>query len=290
MGILSKHCENGTSADLEHLLMDMGFDIVSDLTFGKSWDMLSSGKRHPIIEEFQMGKKVVGFIIQSMWIFHIIKMIPPVNNRIQFWMDYYGELLQKRKEMTDMTADFYTHISTVQGWEKDGAFDAQLAIIAGADTVSITLSNIFHSLAHDISLQERLQEELDPLFAPGQKFAHDQDLAGKPLLNGIIHESLRLHPPVPGGLQRVTPPEGATIAGKYVPGDTIVTTPTYSLQRDKRAFVKPDEFIPERWSSQPELILRKDAFVPFSYGTYNCTGRPLAMMQLRMVTVMVSTS
>lgn len=169
IGILSKHCEDGTSADLEHLLMDMGFDIVSDLTFGKSWDMLSSGKRHPIIEEFQMGKKVVGFIIQSMWIFHIIKMIPPVNNRIQFWMDYYGELLQKRKEMTDMTADFYTHISTVQGWEKDGAFDAQLAIIAGADTVSITLSNIFHALAHDISLQERLQEELDPLFAPGQK-------------------------------------------------------------------------------------------------------------------------
>jgi tryprostatin B 6-hydroxylase len=56
---------------------------------------------------------------------------------------------------------------------------------------------------------------------------------------------------------------------------------------DKRAFVKPDEFIPERWSSQSELILRKDAFFPFSYGAYNCAGKPMAMMQLRMIIAMI---
>lgn len=56
---------------------------------------------------------------------------------------------------------------------------------------------------------------------------------------------------------------------------------------DSRAFVRPNDFVPERWVSEPDLILRKDAFVPFSYGTYNCAGRPLAMMQLRMVVAMV---
>ena len=34
-------------------------------------------------------------------------------------------------------------------------------------------------------------------------------------------------------------------------------------------------------------MLRKDAFVPFSYGAYNCAGKPLAMMQLRMVIAMI---
>jgi cytochrome P450 family 628 len=52
--------------------------------------------------------------------------------------------------------------------------------------------------------------------------------------------------------------------------------------------MSPDDFVPERWSSRPGLILRKDAFVPFSYGPYNCTGKPLAMMQLRMIIAMIS--
>ena len=56
---------------------------------------------------------------------------------------------------------------------------------------------------------------------------------------------------------------------------------------DSRAFVQPNEFIPERWSTQPDLVLRKDAFVPFGYGAYNCAGRPLAMLQLRMVVAMI---
>lgn len=45
--------------------------------------------------------------------------------------------------------------------------------------------------------------------------------------------------------------------------------------------------MPERWTSQPDLILRREAFVPFSYGAYNCAGKPLAMMQLRMVLAMI---
>jgi cytochrome P450 len=56
---------------------------------------------------------------------------------------------------------------------------------------------------------------------------------------------------------------------------------------DKRAFVKPEGFIPELWSSRPELIWRKDAFFPFSYGAYNCASKPMAMMELRMIIAMI---
>jgi cytochrome P450 len=56
---------------------------------------------------------------------------------------------------------------------------------------------------------------------------------------------------------------------------------------DPRAFVQPDEFIPERWSTRPELILRKDAFVAFGYGNFSCAGRSLAMLQMRMVLAMI---
>lgn len=41
------------------------------------------------------------------------------------------------------------------------------------------------------------------------------------------------------------------------------------------------EFIPERWFSSPELIKHERATAPFSLGPYNCIGKPLAMMNVR---------
>jgi cytochrome P450 len=54
----------------------------------------------------------------------------------------------------------------------------------------------------------------------------------------------------------------------HIPPDTVLSIPTYQLQHDARNFVKPDDFIPERWTSQPELVLNKEAFLPFSVGSY----------------------
>lgn len=77
---------------------------------------------------------------------------------------------------------------------------------------------------------------------------------------------MRLHPPVTYGSQRVTPPGGMMIGSKFIPGEMIVSVAPYQLFHDPRNFAKPEEFIPERWSSRPELILNKSAFIPFSNG------------------------
>jgi cytochrome P450 family 628 len=203
--------------------------------------------------------------------------------------------------MDTISPDFYTHLSQSEAFNLNGGHDANLAIIAGADTNAITVSNALYLLCRYPEYKERLYHELK-MVPDSDGIIEDDDLIGKPYLLGIISESLRLHPPVPSGVQRVTPSSGAVIAGRYIPGDTVVTTPTYSLQRgmmtyikmnlmlsfvDPRAFSMPDEFIPERWTSKPELILRKDAFVAFGYGQYNCAGKPLAMMQIRMVLAMI---
>jgi len=51
----------------------------------------------------------------------------------------------------------------------------------------------------------------------------------------------------------------------------------------EKSYVDPESFIPERWSTKPELIKNKNAFFPFSLGPMGCIGRPLAMMELRCV-------
>jgi hypothetical protein len=45
--------------------------------------------------------------------------------------------------------------------------------------------------------------------------------------------------------------------GRYVADDLLVPN----------AFKQPDDFIPERWTTRPELVLDSRAYAPFSIGT-----------------------
>jgi cytochrome P450 len=116
-------------------------------------------------------------------------------------------------------------------------------------------------LAWDPVLVKRLQAEFDAL----PDISHD-NLMTVALLDAVINEAMRLHPPVPSGTQRVTPPEGLWIGEKFIPGNTIVQVPSYTVFRDERSFESPNEFIPERWTSRPELVRDKSVYIPFNTG------------------------
>ena len=66
-------------------------------------------------------------------------------------------------------------------------------------------------------------------------------------------------------------------------GETIVAVPAYSIQRDERYFVRPDEWIPERWYSKPELVIDRDAWIPFSVGPLNFAGKHFAVMGMKVL-------
>jgi cytochrome P450 len=56
---------------------------------------------------------------------------------------------------------------------------------------------------------------------------------------------------------------------------------------DERAFTQPDEFIPDRWTTKPELVKNASVFTPFGTGRYSCAGKQLGLMELRSVTSQV---
>lgn len=98
-------------------------------------------------------------------------------------------------------------------------------------------------------------------------------------LDYIIQESLRLKPSVPAGLVRMTPPKGIQVDEVFIPGNTIVSVPTYTIQRDARYWDNPLVFIPERWETiKPE----RSPWIPFGRGEYICAGKALAFMEMRM--------
>lgn len=112
---------------------------------------------------------------------------------------------------------------------------------------------------------EKLRAELEPLLK-GRSSLETKDVSKARHLDGVIQEALRLHPAIPSGFPRVTPPEGIMIGDVFIPGGTTVVLPVYAIQRDDANYERPEEFIPERWYSKPELIKNSDAFLTWNIG------------------------
>lgn len=139
---------------------------------------------------------------------------------------------------------------------------------AHSDTTAATLTCLFYHFAIYPEVYRKLQKEVDEFFAT-EVTSDDWEsssLGKLQYLQAVIDESLRLFPPVASGLQRQTPPQGVHIGDRFIPGNTIVMTPTYTLCRDPRTFPRGDEFIPERWTTQPELVKDATPNTPFSVG------------------------
>ena len=137
------------------------------------------------------------------------------------------------------------------------------------------------------------------------------------LIVAARNETLRLQPPVPSSLQRA-PAIGSgdkalgpnmyesfisclrdfndqlILLQRIITEGTAVQVPPYVIHRDPRYFFpNPDKFWPERWLKQDvddnnvKIILERNAFIPFSTGSANCAGKPLAMIELRLMTCLI---
>jgi aspirochlorine biosynthesis cytochrome P450 monooxygenase len=85
-------------------------------------------------------------------------------------------------------------------------------------------------------------------------------------------------------LQRVTNPQGNTIAGRFVPGDTSVGVSHWACYHSPENFRDPNKFAPERWLGDERYKDdRKKALQPFSLGPRNCLGINLAYAETRLI-------
>jgi cytochrome P450 len=109
-----------------------------------------------------------------------------------------------------------------------------------------------------------------------------------PYLFAVIEEGLRIFPPVPAALQRVSP--GAVVDGNYVPKGTTVSVSGWSNTHSERHFHNAREFHPERWLPEDHPLYDKaymgdvkEASKPFLIGPRACLGINLAYMEMRII-------
>ncbi|ENH61737.1 Averantin oxidoreductase [Fusarium oxysporum f. sp. cubense race 1] len=266
------------------------FDVMGDLAFGKSFDMLSNGTKHPFMELTHSHMLVAGSLSRLAWIFPLLKRIPIFNQKTCELEERIKQLVDWRiKNEPDVPDIFswilrdYCRLIKPTGQETLNLYgDAQLIAVAGSDTTAASLTCLFFELAINPQALHNVQEEIDRYHLKYSTLDH-QSLSKLSYLQACINESMRLYPLLPSGLQRITPPEGLQVGSIHLPGDTIISIPSYAFNRDERLFKNADQFIPERWTTMTELTRDSSLFTPFSIGKYSCVGRQLGLMEIRFV-------
>ncbi|KAI8941322.1 hypothetical protein NX059_002549 [Plenodomus lindquistii] len=277
--------EEGKLVPLLEYTTYYSYDVMAELAFGKPMGFIKgqqSDVAASILATFTDGVQAMGYMYHMPWLMNALTVLTSVAGPMKEWRDWSVSQMKQRMALRDSKPDLISHLIAATPNNAAGREllygESRLIISAGSETTSTALTFIFMQLATHPEIMRAVRKEFHE---NATEYNCQKPL---PLLDAVIHESMRLWPSVFFGSQRITPPEGITINEKFIPGNMIVHMPPFPMLRDPRNFVQPDEFIPERWTGKPGLVLRKEVFMPFLTGPYSCAGRALAMMELRSVT------
>ncbi|KKY29023.1 putative cytochrome p450 [Phaeomoniella chlamydospora] len=158
---------------------------------------------------------------------------------------------------------------------------------AGSETTGISLSALFYLLLKNPRCYQKLKSEIDETAAKGgfqnERTVTFNEANNLSYLDACIKEAFRIFPAAGLPLERVVPPQGATIAGRSIPGGTIVGCSAWVIHREKDIFGEDaDEFVPERWlNSSPErLKVMNASMVQFGMGARTCLGKNISLLEI----------
>ncbi|KAF7516103.1 hypothetical protein G7054_g14296 [Neopestalotiopsis clavispora] len=171
-------------------------------------------------------------------------------------------------------------------------------LFAGHDTTATTLCWMFKSLQDNPSCLEKLRAEHTAVLGPDADQAHEVILKSPHLLYAlpytlaVIKETLRLYP-LAATLRDGSPDFFLTAPGspfKYPTDGFALWDGVPAIQSRADLWVKGSEFFPERWlvTEGDPLYPPKDSWRPFSMGPRNCIGLELALVELRLVAVLMA--
>lgn len=269
------------------------FDIIGTLAFGATFGGVESGENHPWIS-IAVGAMTQGALADTFKRFPslgslVVTLFPgPLRRLIEDTKTneaYAIKLIKRRINTKTDRKDFMTRM--LENRDPKLVSDVQLAahasdfVLAGSETTATALSCITYYLLHTPDVLKKLQHEIRTSFKSYDQINNASATALLPYTNAVALEGLRIYPPLPFSLPRLVPDGGDTVDEHFVPAGTTVSTSPVASSLSPSNFVKPEEFIPDRWLGGGVTGDVKEASQPFSLGPRGCLGRNLGWMELR---------
>ncbi|RDW63132.1 cytochrome P450 [Aspergillus mulundensis] len=293
------------------------FDIFGDLAFGESFDCLQHSRHHPWVALLFNSIKAAVVVISTRYYplveSILLKCVPPSMREIQ--RDRYQQIVdkvQRRLSWELQRPDLMSHLIDEGGALRLDAGEIfatfMMLTTAGSETTATALTGMFNYLVnHSTSSLRQLENEIRGAFSSTEDITLEA-VRNLPFLNAVIHEGLRLCPPLPWVLPRIVPEGGSVVCGTWLPAgvmspplplpslrltgvsQTPVSIQAYTLNRDPALFHRSTSFLPERWlpssASDPDSCFFNDqrqAVRPFTIGPLACLGQQLAWAEMRLI-------
>ena len=222
---LRQKAASDMSIDLKDYFTYTAFDIMGELSFGESFHCLENGHYHPWVDIFQKNFKALTydnatrlfpglqpvlsyFIPKSMWEKRF-KHFGFIQDRVSHRL---SEPLDSQKK------DFMSYI---RKWNDEKGMTVpeiestfSVIILAGSESVGTAMTSVIHHLLKDPKVMRQLCEEIRGSFSTQEQITIDT-LGELPFLDAVINEGMRLGPPTPAILSRLSP--GANVCGYWLP-------------------------------------------------------------------------
>ncbi|KAI1442274.1 cytochrome P450 [Annulohypoxylon stygium] len=276
---------------MHDLLYWFAFDAMGDFVMSKPFGMLRDQNWHHIVTRLRRASSILGPLGPAPWLVRIGLKLGPSLSVLGDWRTTTEWC---RKEVKDRLTDKSRHLekdlihyimmegNADQTVSKNALTwlngDSLQAIVAGSAPIANTLLGLLTELGRAPVHSRKIYEELENI----NNVSDVKELALLPHLNACITETLRIYPALVTGGQRKSGKNSVTIAGTVIPPYTTIVSPQWVIARREDCFVRAEEFIPERWTTTPELVLNRAATAPFGTGKYSCLGRHLALDTIRL--------
>ncbi|KAL4560043.1 hypothetical protein LXL04_032191 [Taraxacum kok-saghyz] len=174
----------------------------------------------------------------------------------------------------DNAMDFHIHRDTLKALILN-------MFAAGTDTTSTSLQWTISELIKHPKVMKKLQQEVTQT-AKGRSMIVEEDLEKMHYLKAVIKESLRLHPPVPLLVPRISM-EDVKLNGYDIPKGTQVIINAWAIGRDPEIWEESEEFRPERFlNNSIDYNGVSFEWLPFGGGRRKCPGIPFGVVLMEL--------
>lgn len=271
--------EAGT-LDIHEQMTDLCFEVLAIPLFGEDmaearpYVTAAAGALHDFHQSFSKGVAIGGLAVAAM------RAVSTRLGRPDFFFDpsllptKYAKLL--REKIARLDGFVYQFIERRRA--EPPREDLMSILFAARDEQGNPLS------------KEQIRDEIVTMFFAGHEtgaasiswalclLAQRPEIAaqlaaeaeGGPLAHQVMHEALRLYPPAYRVSRTVI--ETCQLGLMEVPAGAEVVIPQWAVHRSPRNFEEPNEFRPERWTTELMKQLPKFAYFPFGGGQRICIG------------------
>ena len=207
------------------------FDLIGDLAFEEPFGGLDSSEYHYWVATIFQAIRGIAFVkLRDAYplLFRIISffLAPEHLMEARKRQIEYSNLTVRKRLQNDLhrgPADFMDSMLRHRGDkekelnDKEMEANANILIIAGSETSATLLSGITYWLLRTPDTLRKVTREVRSSISSESDITF-QSVSHLPYMLACLNEALRIYPPAPGGLERMTiPPAPVTISGYTIP-------------------------------------------------------------------------